>query len=444
MSASNTTFVDAADSFQQRGMHMPQRERGGASTARAEAAAFRELSRVLAADPAAAPTCVLDIARALCQAGTAGLSVLRTDAARQPTLQWQAVRGALAAYEGIDVSRHVSPCGACLDAGSTLLLSGADAAFGGLKDLRPPIAEELIVPLYDSSGAALGTLWLAHHAGTDRFSPDDVQVLERLAQQLAFALMLQKQAAEQQHSLTYLRAHELALQKLLEHELHRERALRTQAEASEREAVRALHFREAMMREADHRTKNSLQSATSLLSMQARAASSIEVRRALLDARDRLHVLVAVHTRLSRDTDATQAVSMPSLLDDMCDALRQSFGACVPGVALRLNCDQTRLPPGDATAIALFCNEAVTNAYKHAFPTETTGSIAVRLQMRTETTLAVQIVDSGIGMRTPEGGTSVGMGLLRTLAAQLHGEMDVAAPTEGGTKITLTMQREVS
>src|SRR6185312_2501813 len=135
----------------------------GVPDLRRESAAWSELSRALAADPSKALSCALDVARDLCHAGTAGLSLFKPDAANLPVVRWELVRGELARYEGLDTPVSRSPCGLCLDAGATILVSRPARAFAWLEDTRPSILEELIAPLQDGSGRVAGTLWIAHH-----------------------------------------------------------------------------------------------------------------------------------------------------------------------------------------------------------------------------------------------------------------------------------------
>ena len=90
----------------------------------------------------------------------------------------------------------------------------------------------------------------------------------------------------------------LAEQNLLVHDLAEERGLREHAEASESESRRALVFKDAMIHEVNHRTKNTLQAAGSLLALHAGATSSAQVRMALLDSYARLQLLAKVHELL--------------------------------------------------------------------------------------------------------------------------------------------------
>ena len=275
-------------------------KRKGQPNLRGEAAAWRQLAGALAADPAAALSCALDLARSLCHAESAGLSLFKPDGANGTSVRWKLVRGALAPHEGLDAPLSRTPCGLCLDAGATILVSRPAQAFAWFEDMRPPIRETLIAPLRDSSGRIEGTLWIAHHGDRSRCSADDARIVEQLADQVVLALRLQEQAQR--------------------------------ADAAEREARRELTFKAAMIDEVNHRTKNTLLAAAGLLSLQARGASA-EVNRALMDSRDRLQLLADVHATISTGLDDRQTVLMPQLLQMLCNALRRSFGSTNSGVS---------------------------------------------------------------------------------------------------------------
>jgi len=411
---------------------------------RAEAVAFTKLAGVLASDPSGALTCVLEIARGLCNAGTAGLSLLRPDRADGMTVRWELVRGALASFEGIDATRTNSPCGLCLDAGATILVSRPTRVFAWLQGTHPPIIEILIVPLLDDAGYAHGTLWIAHHEPGARCTYDDARIVEQLAQQLMLALRLQEHARDRERAFTVLQSLQVSQQALLSHELEQERIRRMQAEAAAQETARALLFKEAMIDEVNHRTKNTLHAASALMAMQANATSSEEVRRALLDSHARLQLLAQVHALLCIEPNDTQSIFMPRLLQAVCDALARSFGQTCPGVRLEVSCAPISLPADDAIAIALLSNEVVTNSYKHAFANQSSGEITVRLHCSAARALVLRISDTGTGTgASPMNGKhGMGLKLMRLLSAQVGGVLDVASPaTEGGTTVTLQLDR---
>jgi two-component sensor histidine kinase len=418
---------------------LPRRK--AAPNLRAEAEAFCELSKLLADDPCVALRHLLDIARDSCHAGSAGLSLLRDDDAGRPVVHWAAISGALASHEGADTPRDSSPCGLCLDAGATIRVSRPQRAFASLRDTQPEIVEDLIVPLYDKASKPLGTLWIAHHDRTSHFSSDDARVAEQLAAQSVLALNLLERTKEHQYAMALRESHQVAQQQLLVHDLAEERGLREHAEAMESESRRALVFKDAMLGEVNHRTKNTLQIAGALLVLHANAAPSTQARMALLDSYARLQLLAKVHELLCTKTDGAQTVPMSGLLQTLADGLRQSFGKAAARVGLQLTSDPISLPVDQAIPLTLLANELVTNAYKHAFPSDSAGVITMSLQHTPTDGLTLRVADTGIGLDLT--GSEIGMGLklIRTLAAQLRGTLIFATPSEVvGTQVTLTIR----
>jgi two-component sensor histidine kinase len=404
---------------------------------RAESAANCALSKSLAEDPSKTVRYLLGIAQDLCRAGSAGLSLVHQNQTDAATIRWEAVSGALSAHEATDMPRDCSPCGLCLDIGIAILISWPQRLFDQLADCPPPIAELLTIPLYNDGREPLGTLWVAHHDSQGHFDSNDVRIAEQLAAQLALALKLQEQARDHARALAVIESHQRAQQNLLTHDLDEERALFEQAEIENRQALR---FKDALIDEVNHRTKNTLQVASTLLAVQARASSSAQVREALLDNAARLHVLAKVHELLYANANSTQDVFMPQLLQSLGSALEQSFGRTHPHVALEIECDQMDLPAQHAVALALLANEAVTNAYKHAFPAESAGRITVALRRTRENALSLRIEDTGSGFDSPRGTQGMGLTLMRTFADQLHGMLDVGRSNVGmGTLVALTI-----
>jgi two-component sensor histidine kinase len=418
--------------------------RKAAPNLQAEAAAFRGLSKSLADDPCVAVRNLLESALGLCHAGSAGMSLLHEDDTGQPIVRWAAINGALAAHEGTDTPRDASPCGLCLETGTTIRVSRPERTFTSLRSTRPAIVEDLIVPLHDNAGKTLGTLWIAHHDRRSHFCSDDARIAEQLAAQLVLALSLLEQARERRYAVALFESHQLAEQNLLMHDLAEERDMRQHAETSESESRRALQFKDAMIREVNHRTKNTLQSAASLLALHADATSSAEVRLALLDSNARLHLLAKVHELLYTTTDNAQSVLMPELLQILGDGLRPSLARTLAQVRLEFTCDSISLPVDQAIPLVLLVNEVVTNAYKHAFPNEAQGEITVSLRRSLERELILRIADNGIGCQPTGGGVGMGLRLIRNFAAQLQGTLIFSTPVQGaGTAITLTISPSV-
>lgn len=257
----------------------------------------------------------------------------------------------------------------------------------------------------------------------------------------ALALKLLEEAQEHRHTfalVALLESHRTT-QRALAHDLAEERSLREQAEASEREIRQALVFKEIAIQEAHHRVKNTLQIAASVLSLQARATVSAEVRVALQEGYGRLHLLAKVHELLYTSAD-TKEVPMQALLQAVGDALQRSFAEMSARVTLRVACDKVALTPDDAIPMALLANEAATNAYKHAFPGDSAGEITVNLRCAPGNELILQVTDNGVGTSTIANTNGLGLKLIHSFAAQLRGTLVLDKPVETtGTGLTLTI-----
>ena len=94
---------------------------------------------------------------------------------------------------------------------------------------------------------------------------------------------------------------------------------------------------------------------------------------------------------------------------------------------------------GTAVRLGLIVNELVTNSVKHAFG-EAGGCITISLKVDAERTEAVlRVADDGLGMgETSRSG--MGIGLIRTLSAQIGGDAHWAAGDVRGTKFTVSFR----
>jgi signal transduction histidine kinase len=133
---------------------------------------------VLAAEMAEQPRNVLqklvEIAVELCDADTAGVSLLDGDVFR-----WEAVAGVFAGARGGTMPRAESPCGVCIDRDATQLMYLADRCFPALA-AEPRFVEALLIPFHDR-GRPIGTVWVASHTADRKFDREDERVVSVLA-----------------------------------------------------------------------------------------------------------------------------------------------------------------------------------------------------------------------------------------------------------------------
>ena len=159
---------------------------------RAEAAAVRELSSLMAERPEQAVQRGLELAIELCGAGSAGLNLVEGADAGHREFRWDTLVGSLAGQRGVSPF-DFSPSGLCLAAGRPILVSRPARAFGYLEALTLPVMEGLLVPLYDTGAAPLGTIWVVHHDAARRFDAEDARVIEQLAGLLVLAVKLREE-----------------------------------------------------------------------------------------------------------------------------------------------------------------------------------------------------------------------------------------------------------
>jgi PAS domain S-box-containing protein len=162
------------------------RRRSRAPDYAAENRALVALAREMAANPKNLPQKLVDLALELCRAGTAGISLLKSDAEGK-YFSWEALAGKYAPRVGGRTPRNFSPCGTTLDRGAPQLFSVPARYFTYFEGEDSPIAEGLVIP-FALNGHALCTIWVVTHDESRRFDAEDVRIMTDLAEFTAAAL----------------------------------------------------------------------------------------------------------------------------------------------------------------------------------------------------------------------------------------------------------------
>jgi two-component sensor histidine kinase/PAS domain-containing protein len=195
--------------------------------------------------------------------------------------------------------------------------------------------------------------------------------------------------------------------------------------------------REILVREADHRIKNSLQLVISLLSVQLRSIADPVVAAALRGAITRVGAIAASHKALQASEDLKE-VDLGSTLADLC----AHFAELAPGVAILCRPPAGLLLDADrAIPLALAVSEVLTNALRHAFPGRMAGEVVVEAA-RHPAELMVRVSDDGIGMKPRPDGEGLGSRIIRSLTARLGATIVVESRPQTGTTVTLRLPLE--
>lgn len=190
-----------------------------------------------------------------------------------------------------------------------------------------------------------------------------------------------------------------------------------------------------LLREVNHRVKNSLQLVSSLLTLQTMSLPGTAERAHFQDARARIDAIARVHSRLYQ-TEQFQTIEFGSYLNELCTDLSRASGATLESIVVEA--DRIDLPIDQAAPLGLIANELITNAIKHRGPDPANILVALR---RTGTAAELVVSDRGPGL--PAGfdmrrTRSLGMRLITSLTGQIDATVSLL-PMERGTSFRILL-----
>lgn len=173
----------------------------------AETRALEELDRSLAIAPRRVLQNLVHLAKDLCQAHSAGVSLLEEENGKR-FFRWHAVAGAWAPLLWTMLPREFSPCGTVLDRRSAQFMIAPARYFTPMLELSPQVSEVVLIP-FAVGGELTGTVWVVSHDETRRFDREDRRIVSSLAAFAAKAYeKLSALHAEEVVRLAVLPAHE--------------------------------------------------------------------------------------------------------------------------------------------------------------------------------------------------------------------------------------------
>jgi two-component sensor histidine kinase len=197
----------------------------------------------------------------------------------------------------------------------------------------------------------------------------------------------------------------------------------------ERNLKTALEHHQILLREINHRVKNSLQIVTGMLHLQANSVNDPKLSKYLAEASNRISAIGRAYERLAYDVEV-DSIDLGAYLQAVCaDAVSSSRWElvvnAVPGILIH---------PDRAIPIALIANELVTNATKYAFVGRTTGHVQVSLSQPNENAILLLVRDNGVGLPpefTLTKSKGLGMRVVTALAKQLGGDVSQGRVPDG-------------
>ena len=184
----------------------------------------------------------------------------------------------------------------------------------------------------------------------------------------------------------------------------------------------ALDRHQILLKEVNHRVKNSLQVISSMLQLQARTAGDPVLSERLIEASTRIMAVGRAYNRLAYNADY-EKIELTTYLREVVDDLRPSVAPC----RIELEAPQDIQFAADrAVLVALVVNELVLNAGRHAYPDGSDGLISLNLALVDGHAISVSVRDFGVGLPPdfdPALSKRLGTRIVQALAGQLGAEL---------------------
>jgi two-component sensor histidine kinase len=195
-------------------------------------------------------------------------------------------------------------------------------------------------------------------------------------------------------------------------------------ERHERRLEAALDRHQALLREMNHRVKNSLTIVASMLRLQASDLEDAALIGHLDEASHRVAAVARAHDQLYQSSDVEQ-MDVGRYIEAICHDLDATISPCEIHVDAKHG---IVIATDRAISAALIVNELIVNTAKYAYPKELGGKIWVTLAGIDDDLFSISVRDEGSGLpadfdlRTPKG---LGVRIVDAFAKQLHGVVSI-------------------
>jgi len=205
----------------------------------------------------------------------------------------------------------------------------------------------------------------------------------------------------------------------------------------QRKLQAALDRHQILLKEVNHRVKNSLQVVSSMLQLQANTVDDPALSERLMEASTRILAVGRAYNRLAYNADY-ENIDLVGYLREVVEDLETA----VAPYKIQLNTPkEIQFAADRAILVALIVNELVLNAGRHAYPDSLDGVIRLQLVLNDDKAVSISVSDDGVGLPAdfnPALTKRLGTRIVQALAGQLGAELTRQEST-GGTHITLVV-----
>jgi two-component sensor histidine kinase len=208
----------------------------------------------------------------------------------------------------------------------------------------------------------------------------------------------------------------------------------------ERNLKAALERHQSLLKEMNHRVKNSLTIVASMLRLQASDVEDANLTQFLDEASHRVAAVARAHEQLYHGADI-ERMDIGKYIEMVCKDLDASVLQC----DIRVEAQHGIVISTDrAISSALIVNELITNAAKYANQAQSGGRIWVTVARAGDDNFSISVRDEGAGL--PPGfdlrkAKGLGMRIIDSFSKQLNGSLTLRA-LNPGTEFIVTIPRQ--
>jgi two-component sensor histidine kinase len=198
----------------------------------------------------------------------------------------------------------------------------------------------------------------------------------------------------------------------------------------QRKLQAALDRHQILLKEVNHRVKNSLQVVSSMLNLQANTVGDPALSERLMEASTRILAVGRAYNRLAYNADY-ENIDLVGYLREIVEDLEAAVAPC----KIQLDTPkEIQFAADRAILVALIVNELILNAAKHAYAGSQEGMIHLRLVSSDDKAVSISVSDDGIGLPAdfdPALSKRLGTRIALGLAGQLGAELTRQKTTKG-------------
>jgi two-component sensor histidine kinase len=190
-------------------------------------------------------------------------------------------------------------------------------------------------------------------------------------------------------------------------------------ERNERHLKAALERQQFLVKEMNHRVKNSLTIVASLLQMQARNVADQETIEQFEEAARRVTAIARAHERLYRN-NYIESMDLGIYVEEVCQDMETSVAHCTIHVEAERG---IHVKIDNAISVALIVVELVTNSAKYGYPNGSSGKIWIGITRNGDGNILITVRDEGSGLPAdfdPQKSRGLGMRIVNAFANQLN------------------------